>query len=97
MAHIGHVNKPTNPKIPITTEPISEKQAYALGIIRVLIQTDARPSLAEIGQYLGVSRQSVDQLLVILERKGYITRDGKARSIRLTSKPLPYSTQRRAA
>jgi DNA-binding IclR family transcriptional regulator len=91
------VNKSVNQKIPIIVDPITEKQAYALGVISVLIQTDARPTLEEIGGYLGVSRQSVDQLLAILERKGYITRNGTARSLRLTDKPLPYATQKKAA
>ena len=53
------------------------------------------PTHSEIAKMLDVKRQTAEQLLVILERKGYILRNrGVGRSLRLTDKPLPYATQK---
>jgi Mn-dependent DtxR family transcriptional regulator len=86
-------------KQPENSQEITPKQAHALGVISVLVQKnpDFPPSLAEVAKYLDVKKQTVAQLLVILERKGYVTRSGGYRSVRLTDKPLPYATQRRQA
>lgn len=85
-----------NNKAIANSQIISEKQAYALGVIRVLVQRnpDLPPTLSEIAKCLDVTKQTVSQLLVILERKGYVIRAKGYRSIRLTGKELPYSTQK---
>lgn len=93
------MNNTKSPKRNRNSEEITEKQSYALGVITVLVKRnpDLPPTLSEIAKYLDLTKQAVGQLLVILERKGYITRTGGYRSIRLTDKPLPYATQKRAA
>lgn len=94
------MNNAKSTKVIGISQEITERQAYALGVISVLVQRnpDLPPTLSEIAKYLNVSKQCVSQLLVILERKEYVVRaKGSYRSVRLTDKPLPYATQKRAA
>lgn len=82
----------------INNTDLTAKQAYGLGVIRTLIQRGYPPTNSEISKCLDVKRQTAEQLLVILERKGYLLRNpGVVRSLRLTNKPLPYATQKKAA
>lgn len=85
----------TNTKQPQISEKLSEKEAYALGVIGVLIQRnpDLPPTIAEIARYLDTSKQAVSRLLMVLERKGHVLRSKSRRSLRLTGKQL-YATQR---
>lgn len=74
------------------------KQAFGLGVIRTLLKQGFPPTLSEIASNLGIKRHTAMQLLDILERKGYVLRDrGVVRSLRLTNKSLPYSTQKKSA
>lgn len=77
------------------SQEITEKQAYALGVISVLIQRnpDLPPTIAEIARYLDMSKQAVSRLLMVLERKGHVLRSKSRRSLRLTGKQL-YATQK---
>jgi DNA-binding MarR family transcriptional regulator len=72
---------------------ITQKQAFGLGIICGLLSKGYAPSMSEIAQCMNVKRQTAMQVIVILERKGYIHRPaGTRRALCLTSKPLPYPT-----
>jgi DNA-binding MarR family transcriptional regulator len=76
---------------------LSPKQAYALGVISTLLE-NYFPSIGEIARALDVKKQTATQTLLVLERLGYISRSkGDRCSVRLTKKPLPYATQKRAA
>lgn len=96
MPHICSVNKTTISKQLVKSQEISEKQAYALGVVSVLIKRnpDLPPTLSEIAKYLDMTKQAVGRLLVVLERKGYVIRSSAYRSIRLTGKELPYVNQK---
>lgn len=90
------VIKSINTKQVRISEEISERQAFALGVINVLIQRnpDLPPTIAEIARYLDMSKQAVSRLLMLLERKGYVLRGNTRRSLRLTGKEVPYATQK---
>lgn len=96
MPHICPVYKTVISKQLVKSQDISEKQAYALGIVSVLIKRnpDLPPTLSEIAKYLDMTKQAVGRLLMVLERKGYVLRSSAHRSIRLTGKPLPYANQK---
>ena len=100
MAHIWFVTLRNKPNTVENSQPLSEKDAYALGVINVLVyrNPDLSPSLSEIARFMDVKKQEVGRVLLVLERKGYLTRTPKVhRSIRLTKKQLPFATQKRAA
>lgn len=87
----------TQPDTALISDDLSPRQAYALGVISTLLE-NYFPSIGEIARALDVKKQTATQLLVILERTGYISRSKGSRcSVRLTKKPLPYATQKRAA
>lgn len=76
---------------------LTPKQAFGLGVIRTMLMRGFPPTHSEIAKMLDVKRQTAEQLLVILERKGYVLRNpGVGRSLRLTDKPLPFPTQKKS-
>ena len=98
LPHIWGVPNTNNIESCISYADLTVKQAFGLGVIRTLIGRGYPPTLSEIASNLGIKRHTAMQLLAILERKGYLLRNpGVVRSLRLTNKPLPYATQRKAA
>jgi len=67
---------------------LTRRQAQILGyIVDCIREHRLPPTIAEIGDRFGIaSTNGVNDHLVALERKGYITRSSKARSIRVTEK-----------
>lgn len=92
------MNKTSNSEITNKSEDITPKQAYGLGVISGLL-CEYPPSISDISRCLDAKRQTVRELLLILEAKGYITFKSKGTRllIKLTRKPLPFATQKRAA
>lgn len=76
-----------------STPIYTAKQGRYLAFIYYYTKVNARaPAEADIQKYFGVSPPSVHQMLVTLERLGFITRvPGQGRSIRLrlTREQLP--------
>ncbi len=70
--------------------PITEKQQLILEYIANTIdENEYPPTIQEIGFHFGIaSTNGVSDHLAALERKGYIARSSKARSIRLTQKAI---------
>ncbi|MFO7775531.1 MAG: transcriptional repressor LexA [Candidatus Hydrogenedentota bacterium] len=68
--------------------PLTKRQAAILQFIAQTIQDQGYPpTLAEIGAHFGIrSTNGVTDHLVALERKGYLTRSSKARSLHVTEK-----------
>ena len=68
--------------------PLTKRQAAILQFIAQAIQDQGYPpTLAEIGAHFGIrSTNGVTDHLVALERKGYLTRSNKARSLHVTEK-----------
>ena len=68
--------------------PLTKRQAAILQFIAQTIQDQGYPpTLAEIGAHFGIrSTNGVTDHLVALERKGYLTRSNKARSLHVTEK-----------
>jgi DNA-binding MarR family transcriptional regulator len=74
-------------------EDISLKQWFLLIMIKNI--PTKNPSITDISEYTGSTRQNVKQMLNILEKKGYIqvnksTADGRALSISLSEKTEDY-------
>ncbi len=67
---------------------LTKRQAAVLRmIIRCIQRNGMPPTIAEIGEHFGItSTNGVNDHLRALERKGYITRSSKARSIKITDK-----------
>ena len=67
---------------------LTRRQAAILGFIVDCIRDQGMPpTIAEIGAQFGISSTNgVNDHLVALEKKGYITRSSKARSIHVTEK-----------
>jgi repressor LexA len=67
---------------------LTKRQAAILDHIIACIQDEGYPpTIAEIGENFGIaSTNGVNDHLLALERKGYIARSSKARSIQLTDK-----------
>lgn len=67
---------------------LTKRQAAVLQyIIRCIRDNGMPPTIAEIGQKFGISSTNgVNDHLVALEKKGYIERSSKARSIHVTEK-----------
>lgn len=98
LADIGGVPVQIRTESDVNCIDLTAKQAYGLGVIKTLMLRGFPPTHSEIARTLSVKRQTVEQLIVILTRKGYVLRDrGIGRSLRLTDKPLPYATQKKAA
>jgi len=70
--------------------PITEKQRLILEyIVEAIQEKEYPPTIQEIGAHFGIaSTNGVYDHLAALERKGYIKRSSKARSIRLTQKAM---------
>ncbi len=70
---------------------LTERQSEVLDFITEAIRENGYPpSFAEIGARLGIrSMNGVRDHIVALERKGYIQRSSKARSLQVTRKALP--------
>ena len=70
--------------------PITDKQRLILEFIADAIQEkEYPPTIQEIGEHFGIaSTNGVYDHLAALEKKGYIERSSKARSIRLTQKAM---------
>ena len=68
--------------------PLTKRQAAILQFIAQTIQDQGYPpTLAEIGAHFGIrSTNGVTDHLLALERKGYLTRSNKARSLHVTEK-----------
>ena len=68
--------------------PLTKRQAAILQFIAQTIQDQGYPpTLAEIGAHFGIrSTNGVTDHLLALERKGYLTRSSKARSLHVTEK-----------
>jgi len=67
---------------------LTKRQAEVLDcIVDFMRENNYPPTIAEIGAYFGISSTNgVNDHLAALERKGFITRSSKARSIQLTPK-----------
>ena len=80
----------TNKETVRVSLPITEKQRLILEYIADAIQEkEYPPTIQEIGAHFGIaSTNGVYDHLAALERKGYIERSSKARSIRLTQKAM---------
>lgn len=95
---MGDMKEQIATNVEANCDDLTAKQAFGLGVIRTILKRGYPPTISEIARYIDVKRQTVEQLLVILERKGYVARDkGVVRSLRLTDKPLPYETRKKAA
>ncbi len=73
------------------TKGLTQRQAAILQYIIDCIREDGSPpTIAEIGKHFGIaSTNGANDHLVALEKKGYIERSSKARSIRVTEKAAP--------
>ena len=70
--------------------PLTKKQTEVLDLVKAYVdQHGYSPSLTEMMKILGLStKRSVAFHLDALEKKGYITRTGQARGIRLAAKAV---------
>jgi len=67
-----------------TTELTARQRRILEFIERFIIDEQYPPTMAEIGRAMGIrSKNGVNDHLVALQKKGYITRSSRARSIRL--------------
>lgn len=78
---------------PFVTPPYTKTQGQYLAFVYYYTKLNRRsPSEADIQEYFGVSAPSVHSMVIMLDRKGFISRTpGKARSIelRLKKEELP--------
>ena len=70
-------------------DEITETQAAALEVLSHAIDRQGfAPTMSELGEQLGITAASAHQLVVQLERKGYVRRQPrKARSLRVVRRP----------
>lgn len=70
-------------------DSITEGQAAALkSLIQAIDRDGIAPTMSELGDGLGISAASAHQLVVQLERKGFVRREPrKARSLRVVRRP----------
>ncbi|WP_372716001.1 LexA family protein, partial [Novipirellula sp.] len=68
---------------------ITEGQSRALDVLSAAIDRHGiAPTMTELGDRLGISAASAHQLVLQLERKGYVARQPrKARSLRVLRRP----------
>ena len=66
---------------------MTDKQKAVYTYIKLSIKSNNhQPSLQEMADYFSISMPAVTHRLILLEKKGYIRRTGKARAIEIIEK-----------